>query len=432
MHSIEIPEFEPYEIDLNVIVQDGLLNVHEHVRKFFEFKFAGQRLVIRPMGFIGLMQLNSDLVVDVRPRIDADVARIFEVSGTAPTMLNEVLRSYLARGDLVPNLLEVFAHSLELAIEQVVERGFIRKFLPIREPTSMPSGRILFDHTIKHLWSRGISYEVMQERYVRSVDIDINRLLVSAVHSLGDRCIEHRKVLQAGQRRSIARILDRCLLRLNPISRDVHPIPDMQAGYVASTRVDPSRSYYVNAVALAKAIISGSGIALDYPTGGLQLHGLVLRMSTAFEAYVREVLRRESDSRQAALEVVDGNKMPPTGGALELDLGDGEARLLKPDIVVRSTNVPHRHLLVADAKYTAMRDGLDRDDLNQILVYGLAYRASRVLIVQPTDEDNRLGLQRLGNVDDITIYRYGLDISRGDLLEREVRFADDILELLAA
>ena len=428
---IQIAEFDQHEISLDSVISDGILDVDDTAQRFLNFRFSGRNLVISPTGFIGLIQLNTDIVVDVRPRIDADIVRIFKISGTMPMMVGEVLRHYVSTGRLVPNLLEVYVHSLELAIRRVIERGLIRKFVDTHQETTSPSGRILLDQTLRRLWSRGVSYKVVEQRHVRSTDVEINRLLLAAVHKLNQLCQLYRGVIEVGKRRDMVRRLNLCMLRLGNVTLvkgdSLKPlvVPDRL------TEIDPRNSYYNNAAALARTILVGSGIALDAPTGDLALRNLVLRMSTAFEDYVRVILQRGSRSRQAALEVLDGNKLPPAGGALASVFDDGSSRPVTPDIVIKDSQVPQQHLLIVDVKYKAMRDGLDRDDLNQILVYGLVYRAPRVLIVQPANDASRVGLHRMGEVKGISVYKYGLDVSKAHLEDREVDFVDEVLELLA-
>ena len=429
MQVLRIAEFDYEEVEVGSLVQDGLLDVQDSVLKYFEFRFRGRRLAIRPMGFIGLIHLNSEIAVDVQPRVDTDVSRILEVSGNTPTMLNDVLRYYVSRGELLPSLLEVFAHSLELAIERVVERGFIRSYVPIVESTSNPTGRVLLDRTVRNIHSRGISHEVVQQRFVRSIDVDVNRLLVDAVRSLGMRCIEYEGILSGTQRNNVSRVLNRCLLQLRPIAVDSRPASNPHVRYSESPSVGPMRSYYANAIALAETIIAGTGVSLDVPTGTIEMRGLVLRMATAFENYVREVLRREAINQEAPMEVLNGNLMSPDGGGLESIFDDSESRPVTPDIVVQGTNDPSECHLIIDVKYKMMSAGLNRKDLNQILVYGLVYKSSKVLIVQPAAQASR-GLERMGSVSGITVYRYGLDISTAGLLDREVTFVEDVLELL--
>ena len=429
MKTIQTVEFGTFKLDLDEVVTDGILDVRPEIQKLFEFSFRDHQLIVRPLGFIGLIPLNSLIAVDVQPRIEADVSRILELSGVAPTMLHEVVRGYSQNGQLLPNLLELYARSLELAIQQIIARGFIKKYVSVEECTSAPSGRILCDQTIRSLRARGISHDVIARRFERSIDVDINRILLFSVLALEKR-LQHDEVLDQSQRIDIAQILNRCVLRLGRITLDRRPDGINIRSFDIPHSLPRSRAYYSNAVALARSIIEGTGVALDIAQGPLEMQSMVLRMSQAFEAYVRALLVRGLWAIGGEVEVLDGTKIEPEGGGLKSIFEDGAARSATPDIVVRNSRRPNSYSLIADAKYKPIRSGLDREDLNQIIVYGLAYNCSTVLIIHPKHVDGDPGLHQIGVIRNIAVYTYALDISRDRIATQEIEFVAAVSHLI--
>ena len=81
-------------------------------------------------------------------------------------------------------------------------------------------------------------------------------------------------------------------------------------------------------------------------------------------------------------------------------------------------------------KYKPIKGNLNRNDLNQILVYGLAYRSPKVLVVHPMSDGGVPGLRKTGVVGGITVYLYAFDISSESILKQETTFTDKVGEVI--
>ena len=125
-----------------------------------------------------------------------------------------------------------------------------------------------------------------------------------------------------------------------------------------------------------------------------------------------------------------------------LDVDSPGEALATPDIVVEYREATTRYPLVLDVKYKQMgsptRTGTlavsmpDRDDLNQIVAYGAAYRATNLVLVQPRASGGATprGLHPLGTIGHLRIFSYSFDIAAADLAAEEATFAADMLPLV--
>ena len=429
MILLTIREFEQREIDLDPLLDSSRLNVREDVQKFFEFRFHNRRLIIQPQGCVGLVPLNSSLAIDIQPRVDIDLARILQLSGTSPEILQDIIRKYSTRGDLIPSMLRLYAESLERAILEIVEHGVMRRYERVEARTSSPLGRVMVDQTIRRTIATGQAHMAVTSRFEKRRNTELDDLLLAALQSLDAAYEESRSVLSAVDRTAISRSLNHCALRLAfnwPVSRRQ---PRERDWADLGSAILPHHAYYRAAVAISRAIVKGSGVAIDSTTGLLEMKASVIDTAAAFEAYLRNILRRAAIGHSAEVDVVDGNLDPRSGGGMRYLFDAGQQRKVTPDIVLRNSHDSSASPLVVDAKYKPIRSGLDRADLNQMLVYGLVYRSPRVVVVHPVHGGQPSGLNELGTTRGITVFRYGIDLSQNEIRKQEFIAADRILRL---
>jgi 5-methylcytosine-specific restriction enzyme subunit McrC len=152
---------------------------------------------------------------------------------------------------------------------------------------------------------------------------------------------------------------------------------------------------------------------------------LVIDMSKVFEGYIRAVLR--SGLAGFDLQALDGNSMGPGfGGKLLFDGTPSEEA--NPDVVIRPKSSEATRL-VADAKYKPVTAASDRDDINQVIVYGASYRCPRVVLVHPCPIGRSSGLRQLGTIGTLQVYQYMLELGAADLASEERQFVEAIAAL---
>ena len=174
---------------------------------------------------------------------------------------------------------------------------------------------------------------------------------------------------------------------------------------------------YRRAIRLATTVLMERGVELPGGSGDLSLPSFLINMETLFESYARHVLR----TRLSGFVVMDGNNE----GRKSL-FDDRRSPNATPDIVIR--NEAGAATLVGEVKY---KSDENRDDLNQVLGYALAYRVDIVVLILPADGNHPEGLAKVGQIANVSVYRYRINMASDDLDSQESRFTGSISGLLS-
>ncbi len=392
---------------------------------YFAVHLKNGSLVLRARGYVGYIPLNDRIVVQVRPRVPVrNLSRLIQLSGVPPTVLT-TMRGYDTHGEWNDSLLDAYAGALLGHVETVISHGLLREYVRREEVSSFPRGRVLFSRTIQDLRPRGIRHAAHVAWFDRSADNGPNRCLKYAMWTLARRYIE----LQPKRRES--RVLHRRLNALYATFESValdHERRFLDDNLVRGTRSLPTlRAYYRDALTLARAVIDQRAVLIESAGGSVRLPSIVLNMNYVFEAYVRNVLRQHAETEGWSAAVLDGND-------------EGKKYLFNatpspqatPDIVVRATDGTTP--LVLEVKNVPVQaEFSDRNAINQAISYALSYRAKRVVLVHPRASwVQPIGLRLLGEVDDVAVYQYRLDLGAEDLPAEDAKFGEAVAQLLPA
>jgi 5-methylcytosine-specific restriction enzyme subunit McrC len=414
------------EIELNELQDSsGKLRLNPEIEDGDYFAVSLRRGVIslRARGYIGLIPLSDNVVVDVRPRVPVrNLARVIHLSGDPPTVLTS-LRSYATAPEWSDSLLDVYARALAGFVEVIASSGLLREYVRREADSSFPRGRLRLDGTLT-LRQRGIRHKARIAWFERSDNNAPNRCLKYAMWLLAQR-------YTADNRRDDApRDAQRHLNALFPIFGGV-PLDHSQAfledPVVTGAHELPTlRSYYRDALNVAVALIRQRSVVLDSSGGTVRMPSLVVNMSYVFEAYIRNVLRRYVAAEGLAANVLDGNDE----GSRGLYDGRGEPEAT-PDIVLEPHN-PAAPPIILEVKNVPIKSSeSERDHVNQVATYGLVYRAPRVVIVHPRASTLQPGgLHFLGDIDHVAIYQYRFDLNAADLAGEDERFGAAITALM--
>jgi 5-methylcytosine-specific restriction enzyme subunit McrC len=154
---------------------------------------------------------------------------------------------------------------------------------------------------------------------------------------------------------------------------------------------------------------------------------MLIDLQVAFENYLRNTLSELRDRLPATDRILDGNLAKPAGARRRLfDAPDSPDAT--PDVVVsrEAASSAVSTPLVLEVKYKQMPD---RDDVNQAVTYGVCYGCENVVIAHVRAPDGEPGLQLLGKVGPLTVYRFAFDLSE-DLVAQEQLFATTVGSLL--
>ncbi len=439
---IRLREFDKVAVPTELLLTDGRLDINPAVTKqdLFGLRFGASELELHARGFVGLIPLNDRLTLDVSPRFQtSDLTRILDISGQQPKPLSTVMRTYQRAHRMYPTLVTLYAEALLRSVTEVTMSGLLREYEWREEVSSTPRGRILMGRTMQTI-ARGIEHKAAFGWHQRTTDTSANRCLLYATHRLA----QHNRRLTDGrplrEQRQVSRQLNRCAQMLSGVTLDTSAEFLRDPFVTGRTPLPSLRRYYRPALDLALTIIGGQAVDIESRGGTLRLPSLVLDMGTIFEAYVRRVLQREFAAHpEWQASVLDGNKLMPDGGGKASLLDEGLRSEATPDIVVatgpkRTPSFPG----ILDVKYRPAKnsdDGAggksprtDREDIEQIVAYGMSYRATTVATVQPKSHGQLGGWRHLGKLRGMSVAICLFDLGAEDLLAEERRFAQAVYD----
>lgn len=422
-HSL--PEYGELAVPLEELMRDGRFNFYtEAVKKnLFDVRFRGQEVVVKAGHFIGRIAVNDRLQIDVVPRVPAlRLGRILRIAGQLPYEFERLSRQYGVSDDSHLPLLDVFARALLSALRPVETEGVYRRYEQHTETTSFPRGRFLLKETITSQWSRGRRDRATTSLFEHTVDNGPNRVIKLALWHLAALVAARRQ--QAGNQRLLSD-LNRAFRLFEGVDLDLGLSALADPEVRDPGLIPANRDYYIPAVRLARAIVQRQSVELDRIGDELVLPSLLIDLQTAFEDYLRAILRSRISRLSRGLEILDGNQLEPTGGGKQL-FDTGSPVYAQPDIVVRIGQGPDRFHLVGEVKYID-RD-FTRDHVDQALAYALSYRTP-VMLIRPSLEGEASGLTVYGTVDRKVVYSYLFDLA-GDLPDEERAFAQAVRSLL--
>lgn len=402
-------EREPTTIPIVDVLRDGEIDIYLNVqrREYFDITFRGDRLTVTAGKYIGLIPLNERIFVQVEPKMPIlNLVRILSAVGGDVVQLDVLEREYETSGTRPPAILEAIADAFAISLRQVEVDGLTKQYVRQADGGSSLKGQIQFAPSVQAHWSRGRRHVAICEFSELTSDTPENRLLRYACHLL----LTHHR-LTGLPRKSVRSLAE--FEEFFALSRIALERPEESSITADVGGVSPA---YRRANRLAKAIISERGVELPGSGGDLSLPSFLINMETLFERYARHVLQ----VRLSSFTVLDGN----TDGKKPL-FDDRRIPAATPDILIRDDS--GSSVLVGEVKYKADDN---RDDINQVLAYALAYRVSKVVLVLPADVSRPAGLGLVGKIGGVSVYRYRVNMATNDLETEEREFAETVGHLL--
>lgn len=414
-------EHQPLDVPLDDLMDSrGRLRVNPDVEEkgYFTVQFAKGRVRLQARGYIGLIPLNDRVVIDVRSRVPlAKVSRLMRISGHVPPYLGTD-RTYALDPEWNESLVDLYAAWLVDKVETIASEGVLREYDRREETTSFPRGRILTARTLTGPMARGIRHQVVSSWYERSADNAPNRCLKYAIWFIAAR-LGATGTRTARRRELLGRL--GTLFELFSGAKLDHSLAFAGDPVVTGARELPSlRDYYRPALGLALAIVRQHAVDLEGRHRPLEGPSVVLNMDEVFEAYLRNVLKREVDRGDSGLRVFDGNT---TGKKLLFDAEP--SAFATPDIVCRDRD-GHCPLLV-EVKNIPVANFSKRDAIEQAITYAASYRCDRVVLAHPCNQGQDPGLHLQGKIGNLELYRYVFKLDAEDLEAEEKDFAERVV-----
>ena len=422
-------EYGEISVPLELVLKESALDIYKSVlgKGFFRIQLHKNRLVFQAGGFLGLFPLNDSVALEVRARVPiGNLERIlFLAPDYIPQYLPEHLQLFSTGPVSTPSLLDVLAVRLVQVVKQICVEGLHYEYRERTHLGSMPRGRLLPFASAEHQVRARQRLEVAFSAFERTYDTPLNRCLRLAIRRL-------LHIFRGMKNRRGTKKVESNLAIADTYFRNVAIDHSMQ--FLADPRIydssllPSSKLSYGPAMPTALAILHDQGIRIRHHDGDLILPSVLVSMERAFEAYLRSVLKfihRDCEG----VTVLDGNHAPHSGGRRALFDGDNSCRMGRatPDVVIRKQGLTE---LLIDAKYKRFRGRPDREDINQVLVYGLVYRCKRVALAYPHRSSTTNAIQRIGVVGGIELFIMLIDLGASDLEGEERLFVAATSSLL--
>lgn len=437
-------EYGPIPVDpSSVLGPDGRLALVPGVlNKYVRADFKDNELRLSAKGVTGLIPLTDRLTIQVRPRFPLrNLTHMVSVCGYVPTFL-PALREYTSTDQWTEWLLDVMADALLAAFDTIALNGLLRTYRRRTENGSYPHGRINTTASMLQYASRGINHRVEYSWFERTIDNAPNRCLKSAVALLHGRYVHAER--HGGVRERVARLGEAMRVLEHVTLEELRPFSLDDPQVRGTVPLPESRAYYRPALELAVAILTRRGISLDAHTGNVSVPTLLVKTEDLFEEFVRLSLTEEM-ADHPNLSVLDGNKEPGRAVLYE-DMADEERAALFPSHEVPSANASTpdanpdvvfrlddgSHPVIADVKYTEVKDYADRSEVEQVMLYAVRYRSPVALTIHPRRAGAKKGLHIVGRIGSIVVGQYRVDLGAEDLEAEMKEMATRISDLVAS
>lgn len=419
-------EHDTKPLPVDMIRSDGTLDLYGDVGKLFRPVFDGGVPSIQCGGWVGYIPLNDRYALEVSPRVPVgNLERLIGMAaGYSPRILENYTRHFSHSEELPDSLFDVLADQLIGSFERVWENGLLKSYERKQRIGSSPFGRIDPFQTAWRSAKAGLPTAI-SSAFHRTTDFAPNRILRFAFEKLlaryhGNKSqTQRRRILRI--RQAAARLEDlgkpsRLDLASEAVARTIRHLPIQHEGYA-------------DALMLAQLIISDSGFSIRGNDGMAILPSIIIDMAKVFESYVRRVLA-DHFKDDAEVAVWDGNSAVPAGARTVLfdPIEPGVKNVpVTPDIVIEVKGIVR---LVIDAKYKPAPKQPDRDDVNQVVLYGARYGAERVMLLHAGRAENDANVSLLGQVGPYQVYNARADLNAANIENEERQLAEAIAALL--
>lgn len=408
-----VAERERTDIPLAAIWVNGVLELYADVleKNYFNFSFKGNKLSIIAGDHVGLIPLNDRVALLVEPKTGWD--NWIHIVGKARGNLHalDFIAKYSRLDTTSQSLLEFLGNAFLRQIESIEKEGLYRQYSPQEEITESPRGRILFEKSVQNVWARGYRNSGSFRYYRFSADNPHNRLVKYALYLT-------TKLLT-----TIPRTSSKTRSQMADYENLFLTVPfDTTLGYVdrvlksiKDKTIPEIRGYYNEICYTAILIIELAGlIPKEHAT--TKTLSFTVNMADVFEDYCYYVL-----NDQVALfgdrTVIQKDPV----GRIPLFSGGESKAPAQPDILVSYQSGAR---LPIEVKY---KDNPARSDLEQVITYGLAYRASIVVLLCISSESYPPGWEHIGITgEQIDVWVYRIDTESTDIEAEEKRLAEEI------
>jgi 5-methylcytosine-specific restriction enzyme subunit McrC len=407
---VECEEFGEIEVRVSRLLANGELMLDPRIqgRGYLNVSLAKGQVVFRADRHVGLIPINSDFAVKVRPRASiANLSYMIARSGVAPVAIPAYSRGYLPRFQGTANVERVYRQSLLLGISRVIQRGLMKAYLEQENPPKW-RGRFLVSETVKRHAAKGVKYKQEFSFSTLSHSTIENVALKAALDQL-------TSWLESNDRNSPDLVEARRLLSHLAIVKEWQQSTSVLVSKLGRriALLPPQLAYYRDPLWMAFLMLQRSlpDVGAD---GSVALDSLITDVSKVFEAYVRRGLVDKAE--REGWTISDGNLKPSSF------FTDNGAYEVRPDIVISLKGKP---IAVIDAKYKLRPKESDRYELLSFMdALGVEHGAF-VCPATGADRSGFIGTTSGGK--QMSLLRY--DLNADDPQREEERFFNNVRKL---
>ena len=311
----------------------------------------------RAQQVVGILTVPGT-TLEILPKVDGEDGA---VRAALVQMLAVAQDLKVAHGDLAAmdtqrhNLLELLIRLFAERLLAAVRRGLPRRYVIHEEDLAVLRGTL---NVQRQFTSLAVRPDLVASRFDElSEDTPLNRVCKAAVTKLaGVTCLleNHRRLMEL-------------LARLDNVVSSPSPLQEPVA-------LDRTNTAFHDVYRLAELFLKGDW--QDTTSGRASGFALLFPMNDLFEVFVGRSLQRALGAGRVRLQDQSRKALKPPIS--------GPRYGLRPDMVVDV----HSRPVVLDTKWKRLRptDGPRKEDVYQMLVYGQAYGAERVILIYPWHE----------------------------------------------
>jgi len=424
MRIEQAEERKEIDIPISEIVQDGgKLNILPTVKNYFsiDYKPKNNKLSLVAGGFIGLIPINSELAIEIKPKYSiSNLTRIVAIAEDNFNTLSFFSKQYRETDDTNPVVFEFMAECLANELQTLHEEGVLKEYLIRTENAHKIRGRININQSMKFLWSHGHFNRASISYYDFTPDNVFNRLIKYTIKF----CIEELDQMSSTKTELKDTLIEYYALFDAVLLDEQLTCFDDVFSAIEADNISALRYYYVNICEVCRLIVTKKGISFDEEGNDLELNSFTIDMAITFEKYLLNSLRQNRKKFPEDTSILDGNAEGRKKFYNQPSFGTGDA---KPDIILKESGKVN---IIADAKYKTKSKDTDR---YQAISHALSYDSKIAVLILPKDEgysgDNLRKLGGVGTDYSIDVYEYYFELSSDDLESEECKLAENLMSL---
>ncbi|WP_106755420.1 5-methylcytosine restriction system specificity protein McrC [Pannonibacter carbonis] len=425
---IAASEQETIILPTELLKPDGALDVYDDIMTLFRPTYHKNRPAIQCGGWIGYIPLNDAFALEVASRVPiGNLERLVGMAaGYTPNILRRHARQFAQADGQPASLVEILSDQLLTSFDRICELGLLKAYTREKRLSSFPVGRI---YPFESAWrAEKLGKPVaVSSSFQRTSDCGANRVLRYAFEKLLARYIGTTEDRQRPRLQKLKRAVDRLEAISTPAKAEL--TPSAIAGIIG--HLPRERQDYADAMMIAQLIIFDASLSIRGTGEVALLPSLLIDMSKVFEDYARRVLSDgfQNDDRVA---IKDGNRGGEQGAKAMLfdPIQPGlKNPTVTPDIVIEIDSATS---IIIDAKYKGAPKIPDRNDINQVVLYGAKYGAQHVMLLHAGRPNGRSHVELCGKVGDFSVYNGMIDLDASVIEEEEAGFVKAIASILGS